>query len=269
MVARPDVFERAESLQKPLILSLVLHTAVFGLVAIYEARSFRPGAMWGSPGPGGGGAVSITPVSKIPLPGRQGMLQPVAHDTPSRVPAPPKPVARQRAASAEDQTAIPIPERTPARRAPIAQSSVTRSSAASSVTSEQPHQLYSSSGAAVSSPIYGAPSSGSGPGTGIGSSNPFGERFGYYVELLRQRVASRWDTSRVDPRLQSAPPVVLAFDILRDGRIRNLRFLQRSGHPDLDFSAQRAILEASPFPPLPRGFEREYATIEFWFELRR
>jgi len=37
----------------------------------------------------------------------------------------------------------------------------------------------------------------------------------------------------------------------------------------LDYSAQRAVYEASPFPHLPDAYDRNDATVEFWFELRR
>ena len=104
---------------------------------------------------------------------------------------------------------------------------------------------------------------------GVGAGNPMGSRFGYYVDILQRKVAEHWDTGQVDPRLQTAPTVVVSFEILRDGSTRNVRFLQRSGHASLDFSAQRAILDASPFPPLPAGFERNVVRVEFHFELQR
>lgn len=103
----------------------------------------------------------------------------------------------------------------------------------------------------------------------MGTGSPFGGRYGYYEQILRDRVAKKWRTDDVDPRLQTAPLVIVTFEILRSGSIRNMRFLQRSGYPTLDYSAQRAIAEASPFPPLPAGFERDSAIIEFWFELKR
>ena len=34
-------------------------------------------------------------------------------------------------------------------------------------------------------------------------------------------------------------------------------------------AAQRAITEASPFEPLPAGYDGSSATIEFWFQLKR
>jgi TonB family protein len=106
-------------------------------------------------------------------------------------------------------------------------------------------------------------------GVGMGPGGAFGSRFGWYRDLLEQRVAQKWRTDEVDPRLQTAPPVIVAFDLLRNGSIRDTRVLQSSGNLALDRSAQRAIYEASPFPSLPPEYDREAARIEFWFQLKR
>jgi TonB family protein len=102
---------------------------------------------------------------------------------------------------------------------------------------------------------------------GTGAGGPFGNRFGYYEQLLRERVARNWRTEEV--RQASAPTVIVMFEIVRNGSIRNVRLLQRSGIPTLDYSCQRAIESSAPFPPLPQGFERDTAVIEFWFQLKR
>ena len=59
------------------------------------------------------------------------------------------------------------------------------------------------------------------------------------------------------------------FVIQRDGSVRDIRLAKASGVSALDFSAQRAIQEASPFPKLPDQFDKDSAAIEFWFELKR
>jgi protein TonB len=114
--------------------------------------------------------------------------------------------------------------------------------------------------------MYGVTSSG---GVGIGQSSPFGTRFGYYAQILRDQVARNWRTEQIDPRLKTAPLVIVTFELLRSGAIRDVRVLQSSGHFELDNSCQRAIYDAQPFPPLPAGFERNSAVIEFQFQLRR
>jgi protein TonB len=62
---------------------------------------------------------------------------------------------------------------------------------------------------------------------------------------------------------------IVTFTIRRDGSVTGLRLAQSSGNYALDTSAQRAILEAAPLPPLPPQFERDSAAVEFWFELKR
>lgn len=265
MAARHDILDRRESLRNPLLGSMVLHAAVFATAVVYHLLPVAQVIRWGDPYSLGGAAIAVTPVSKIPLPPRAGRVNPLANDTESQVPAPPPEKAQTREAPKEEPEAIAIQSRKTPKPAPTRRR---RQQSTSRPTEDRPNQLYNPGGAAANSPMFGS-TSGGGGGVGVGAGNPFGDRFGYYVELLRQRVASAWNTGQVDPRLQSAPPVIVTFDIQRDGSIRDLRFFQRSGHPTLDYSAQRAILDASPFPPLPAGFERNVARIEFWFQLNR
>jgi TonB family protein len=103
----------------------------------------------------------------------------------------------------------------------------------------------------------------------VGHGSPLGDRFGYYVDILKQKVAQKWRTGDVDPRIRSAPPAIVTFTIRRDGSISGVRIEQTSGNFALDASAQRAIADASPFPPLPAAFEKNDVSIEFWFQLQR
>jgi TonB family protein len=69
--------------------------------------------------------------------------------------------------------------------------------------------------------------------------------------------------------LRSAPMVIITFEILRDGSIRNPQIAQRSGNSTLDYSALRAVTDAAPFPPLPVGYDRNEASVELQFQLQR
>jgi protein TonB len=117
--------------------------------------------------------------------------------------------------------------------------------------------------------MYGGRAGSLGGMVGVGPRGSFGQGFGWYRDLLEERVGQKWRTDDVDARLQSAPPVVVTFDILKNGQIRNVRVLQGSGNRTLDYSAQRAIYDAAPFPQLPQGYQRDSAQIEFWFQLKR
>ncbi len=265
MPGRVDILDQPEPLGKPLLASIVLHVAVFAFLIGYGAVASRGKILWGDPNSlGGGGVVGITPVSQIPLPSRGGPLNPVANDTESNVPLPPKQEKAVKRQVAEDADAVALKAKRSKRKLSDVSASYQRYR-----STPQPgsNQLYSSAGQAMSSTMFGG-MAGSG-GVGVGAGSPFGSRYGYYVDLLRQRVSEKWRTQDVDPRLQTAPPVIVTFEIHRDGSVSNIRFLQRSGNATLDFSAQRAILEASPFPPLPAGYTANSAMIEFWFQLRR
>ncbi len=260
-----DILEQRDSLRRPLLLSAVAHAAVFVSFALFTSLGPK-GMLWGDPHAVGTGAVGITAVSQIPLPGRSGEQNPLANDTESRVPAPPKP--QPKIVKPPEPDAIPLRSRktTPAPERPSRRRETAQQYRAQP---DRPNQLYSGAGQRLSSNMYGNPAGGTSGAVGVGPRGAFGQRYGWYTALLEQRVGQKWRTDEVDPRLQTAPPVIVTFEIMRDGSVRNVRILQASGNRALDYSAQRAIFEAAPFPPLPQDYDRNSAQIEFWFQLKR
>lgn len=264
MIVHVDTLEQQDSLKRPLAISLVAHAGIFTLIVAYTSLGLSGRVQWGNPHSiEGGGSVGIQAVKQLPMPVRTGAVNPLANDTESRVPAPPKPEVKK-AVKAPPPDAIPIK----ARNAPK-KSNYLRSEQYSQFRpgQQKPNQLYSDKGQALSSSMFGAVQGTGGVGMGAGSA--FGNKFGWYRDLLEQRVASKWHTDEVDPRLQTAPPVIVTFEIQKNGAATNVRILQGSGNRNLDYSAQRAISEAAPFPPLPQGYDRNSAQIEFWFQLKR
>jgi protein TonB len=67
----------------------------------------------------------------------------------------------------------------------------------------------------------------------------------------------------------ATPTVIVTFDILRDGSVRNSQIAQRSGNATLDNSALRAVMDAAPFPPLPPEYDRNEANVELHFQLKQ
>jgi periplasmic protein TonB len=263
-MAHPDILEQRESLRSPLMGSVALHVALVLALGAFAWLDARGREQWGDP-LGGGGSIGITPVSQLPLPPRPGPANPLANDTQSNVPLPPKEAAPVKETKPEPKPdAIPMPSKTPETAKPRQQ---TARQQFRPDREPLPNQVYSREGQALASDMMGGtPGSG---GVGIGSGSPFGNRFGAYLELIRQRVAEKWQTGNVNPRLSTAPPVVVSFELMRDGSVRDVRILQSSGDATLDYSAQRAVYGASPLPPIPAGFERSSATIEFRFFLKR
>ncbi len=258
-----DVLEGRDEFRRPLLASLALHAAVFGLTAAAALTGIGRRAPWGDPNSlGGGGAYSVSPVRNIPIAGRSGPVNRLASDTESRIPAPPKQETKK-AAEPPEPDAIALKSRK-SPRTDRAQRTETARRDAREFTG---NQVFSRGGQAAASPMYAAtPGVG---GVGIGSGAPFGARCGGYVTVLRDRVAQRWRTEQVDPRIRALPPAIVVFDLHRDGQVRNVRLVQSSGNVALDYSAQRAILDASPFEPIPPGCEGNPARVEFWFELKR
>jgi protein TonB len=257
-----DILDRADSLNKPLLGSVALHAAVFGTLVLWGVVLSGPHDTWGEASSGGPGSIAINVVNKIPLPSRSGIVNPLANDTESAVPTPPPAAKPKKLAPVEEPDAIPIKSRNRPKPSDVARSAANNWRAKQP---DRPNQLYSATGPALVSPMMGQVGS---SGVGVGQGSPFGNRFGNYVMILRQRVADKWRAD-VDPRIHTLPPAIVTFDLMRDGTVRNVHIAQGSGNQALDYSAQRAIYDASPFPPLPAGYERNDATIEFWFELRR
>lgn len=261
MAWHPDILDERDPLRSSVVRSLGLHAGIAALVIVYSTAAGSSNIeRWGDPKSLGGGAVAITPVNTIPLPQRQGRVNPVANDTESMVPSAPKPQPKK--AAVPDRDAIALKTKNAKKAAaerPQANQRYTP------LRDPRPNQVYSSTGQAATSPMFSAAPGGG--GVGSGSSSPFGYRFAWYEQLLRDTVARNWRSQELDSKIRSR--VAVTFDILRDGTLRNVRVTTPSGNFALDQSAQRAILMSNPLRPLPREYERDVATVEFWFGLQQ
>lgn len=257
-----DVLAERDSLKRPLVGSLVLHGAALGAIVAMTVFNFGKTVTWGDPNSTGGGTVSISPVKRIPLPGRTGPQNRVAVDTKSEIPEEVKPKPKTKEAVRDDPDAIALKSK-PRKKAD-------RTERASNRRDKREYfdnQVYSTTGQAATSPIFGtAPGSG---GVGIGNNMPFGTHCGAYAVLIRDRVGQHWRTDQVDARVHTLPPAIVMFDLARNGQVSGIRISQTSGNRTLDYSAQRAITEAAPFQPIPPECEGNPAHIEFWFQLQR
>lgn len=251
-----------EPLGKAFVASIALHGSIVALVLVASFIRGRSPEHWGEPN-SMGGVVGVSPVARIPMPARQGPVNPVANDTESQVPLPPPKAKAVERRKEPDADAIPLKSRTKLK--PLSDIPASTQHYRPN-KQERPNQVYSTTGQALVSPMLGQAGSG---GVGVGKGSVLGERFGAYASLLQQLVAQKWNTQDVDPRLHTAPPAIVTFTILRDGTIRNIRLKTTSGNPVLDLSAQRALYDVGKVPELPPAYPRSQADIEFWFELNR
>lgn len=88
-------------------------------------------------------------------------------------------------------------------------------------------------------------------GSRIGVENP-DFTYGYYLDRLLSLIDAQWQRPNM-----GEVKAVIHFEIARDGSISNVRVAESSGYNSFDFSALRAVQNAAPFPPLPRGYKHD------------
>jgi TonB family protein len=261
MTARHEILDQPERLSGAFWASVALHAAIVAsIVTLTVVKPFGRVIQLGDPKGGGFGSVAVNAVPSIPIPNRGAAPNPVANDTESKVPQAPSKARPQPKAKAPDPAAIALKGRNTKERKQAAAPNQWADK-----QPQRPNQVYSSAGPAASSPLFNVPGGG---GIGIGTNSPFGTQFGWYANLLRDRIARAWQSGGLNA---AAAPVTIQFTMRRDGSLAPglPRIAQTSGDAGVDRSAQRAILDAVPFPPLPEGLGRNEVTVELTFHVRR
>jgi protein TonB len=253
-----DILDQQDSLRGPLVQSVLLHGALVGAFVLGSVTLQHSHEVWGSAQTAAGSAVAINAVKSIPLPSRPGRINPVAHDTESQVPQAPKPEPK-RQVKVEDEKAIPLARHRVLKPQP-------RQQALQRYHPEPPprNQVFSDEAPAAVTPMIQKAGTG---GVGVAPNSTFGTQFGGYANLVVQRVTDKWQTNGLAG--MHLPMVVITFDILRDGSVRNPQIAQRSGNSTLDYSALRAVSDAAPFPPLPPQFSGNSTNVELRFQLQQ
>jgi len=88
--------------------------------------------------------------------------------------------------------------------------------------------------------------------------------FTYYLQTIVRKVSEKWV-----PPSQVAEPgqrTLVLFEIGRDGKIGNPKIERSSGNVLYDQAALRAVMEASPFPELPKEFTARILRVHLGFE---
>lgn len=83
-----------------------------------------------------------------------------------------------------------------------------------------------------------------------------------YIERMKQLIGTHW----LRPQVAPGTTTTIYYEIERDGSIRNARIETASGNGTADRAALRAILEASPLPPLPFGYSGTYLGVHLTFK---
>jgi periplasmic protein TonB len=83
----------------------------------------------------------------------------------------------------------------------------------------------------------------------------------FYIEQMKRLIGSHW----LRPQVGAETASIVYFVIDRDGTIRDVRPETASGNGLYDRAALRAVLEASPLPPLPFGYSGTYLGVHLKF----
>lgn len=78
-------------------------------------------------------------------------------------------------------------------------------------------------------------------------------KFAYYIDQLLEAINAKW----ARPDMGDDVRAILSFRIHRDGRVTDIEVAESSGYNSYDLAALRAVQNAAPFPPLPRGYRKD------------
>ncbi len=259
----PFLADHRDSLRGPVVASILLHV-LLAVIALTYGLLGGFGSGWGKVASTGGesihvGAVSTLPGIPLPAP-RIETRNAVAVQNPGLyqtkpVPKPPP---------------SPDAEEIPKFKEEIKPEKLTRANPRIQPKKffEPPNAIpYGEHGSAAMTYSPAATQSG-GQGISIGSGD-FGQRFGWYVQAVRQRISGNWLLSTISPNILSAPRVYVDFDILRDGTITDVKVTQSSGIQEVDRSAERAVYASSPLAALPPAYSGSKVHVEVYFDFHR
>ncbi len=264
MSATASLFpDRREAIGGTLLLSITLHMLLFTLAFVYSSRGRWLGGRWGK-GWDAGGATRVNAVTSLPgVPLPAPMLttpSTVATQNPGLYQEEPQPKAEPPSQA----------EQIPKFQEAVKPEKVLRvNKRIQKQTLEVPDNAIRFGQGGKPSMTYSqfVNSAGEG-GINVGQGN-FGERYGWYVGAVRNRISSNWLLSTISPSILSAPRLYMTFDILRDGTITNVEISQSSGISEVDRSALRAVLASNPLGPLPPEYAGDKVSVEFYFDFRR
>jgi protein TonB len=265
MAVNADIYTEREQFSKPVAMSIGLHVVLFGSALLYATILGRVNTEnWGGTG-GGGGAMSATLVSSIPLPNRSEDSQNIlANESKGLSQTQPK-VEEQ-----PEANAIPIPARDAKKVDKTSRSLKPEILKPPPVVETAKNIIPYGAGGPVSGPYGTFNAGGAKGGFGFnGGGGDFGSRYGWYVDVVRRKVSENWLKYEVDPNIANARRVYITFEISRNGSPRNITVEQSSGVPSLDQSAVRALQRIDTFGPLPGDYHGGSVNVEFWFDYRR
>jgi protein TonB len=254
--------EAKERLGRPVTVSLSCHATLLLLIVVW-AWLEPPPLQLGDPTGKAGSAVSVNVVQGIPISAPTSRPNPVANDVKHEVPAPPEPEKKVEPEPVPEPEAVPIEEPKP-KPQPKTEPPKEKVTPKQKAPEQEPNQLTTEEGPRAISPLFNQQQA-VGAGVGMERGNPFGIGFAWYAEALQRRLSEEWTKTLSQVSGPTDRPVVVRFEILRDGRIEDIRVIESSGNRSFDYSAHRAVQFINPFRALPPALRRSSIPVEMTF----
>jgi periplasmic protein TonB len=250
-------FDERESLRRAILASAGLHALLAAAVAATGLMGLlRSGPGWGNPNARGVRVNAVAALPGIPLPSPQiTTSNTLATENPSLHKAEPKPREKPPA----DAQEIPkFQETTPPPPAVRVNKRIQKEE-----VEPPPNAVRSGEGGRPSMSYSTAAAGGTSLSFGEGD---FGQRYGWYVQAVRNRISSNWLTSTLSPNMITSHKVYVEFDIRRDGTITDVKLAESSGIPELDRTGLRAVYASNPLGPLPPDYSGDRVTVNVYFD---
>jgi len=249
-----SIYEEREDWKFPLLASLAFHVLLVAAAFIGGFFAGPTGHAWG--GDTSGGAVQVNMVNAVPLPTHTETTDNIlANDSKGITQSVPQKIQ-------EEQDAIPIPDKNAKqnqKKTAVTQAPDIHRPIPPPIDNRVP---YGQGGAVNVS--YGEFTRGN-VHAAFNFEGDFGERFSYYVTLMKNKIYNAWHPEEVGAGAQGHKAFV-SFDISKDGTPGNIRLEQTSSIPALDLSATRALERIDTFGRLPDGYSGSYLHVKLWFE---
>ncbi|HEY4045369.1 MAG TPA: TonB family protein [Acidobacteriaceae bacterium] len=253
-------YER-EGMGAPFAKSTALHLLIIGLFVGYAyMHNLFHGTEWGSNSLQEGSIQATLVSSALPLPQDHPPTENVlATETPSTAPALPE----QKAEPVPLPEAIPIPE----KQAPVKPVQKPQPEAPPKHQPPPPKpQNKATYGEAAPANVARATTATPNANSSVAvTGGDFGARFGWYVDVIKRKVAQNWYTQEVQPGTPAGATVYVEFEVARDGSVTSARVSASSGSPSLDSSGLRAIQRVDTFGPLPGGYNQSTLNVLYHF----
>jgi periplasmic protein TonB len=251
---RANLFYEREEWKTPLLISVAFHFAlVLGILAVGYVMQPRGNVNWGT---NSGDAVEAQLVSaSIPIPHpAEPTNNIVANENKGATETQPQPK------EVETNDGISIKGKVPKKTIdkPVTPAHTPPRPVPTPVDTAVPY----GEGGPVSGP-YGAIAMPNMKGGVSVQEASFGDKYPFYIKMIRDTVVSSWRQWEIDPRIKAPHRAFVEFEIKRDGSVNSIQVAQSSGVPSLDISATRALQRIGNFGALPEG---SVLHVQIWFD---